>query len=145
NNSSMPRQASARCRVPRQRRGAIGANLRSRRFQPSRSVIFCTDAEIAARRHTLRRRAEIGRRIEKALAGDDPERAVERAEHAVELPASAQDMAGCRDDAVGALPTSEPWIFFDPVDGKFAGTTENGKHRAIPEEIDGVITPFAGG
>ena len=42
-------------------------------------------AGVAARQRTIRRSAEIGRRLEKALAGDDPERAVERAEHAVEL------------------------------------------------------------
>src|SRR5271157_2916679 len=53
-------------------------------------------------------------------------------------------MTRCRDDAVGALSTSKPRVFFDPVDGKFAGATENGKHRAISKEIDGVVTPFAG-
>ncbi len=77
--------------------------------------------------------------------GDDAERAVERAEHAVELLAAAQDMAGGRNHAIGALPAAEFWIFLDAVDRHFRGAAENRKHRAVLEEIDGVIAPLAGG
>ena len=78
-------------------------------------------------------------------AGDDAKRAIERTQHPVELVAAAQDVTRCRNDAVGALPAAEPRILLDPVNGEFAGPAENRKHRAVFEEIDGVIAPFARG
>src|ERR1700684_3700724 len=73
------------------------------------------------------------------------ERTIERAEHAVEFVAAPQDMAGGRNDAIGALPAAETGVFLDAVDRHFRSAAENRKHRAIFEEIDGVITPLAGG
>src|SRR5262245_28490356 len=58
--------------------------------------------------------------------------------------AAAQDVPGCRDDAVGALPARQAGILFDPVNRKFGGAAEDRKDGAIFEEIDGVIAPFTG-
>jgi hypothetical protein len=53
-------------------------------------------------------------------------------------------VTGCRNHAIGTLPPSEARVLLDPVDGEFTSKAENGKHRAILEEIEGVITPLAG-
>ena len=59
--------------------------------------------------------------------------------------AAAHDQAGRRDHAIGALPAREARALFDAVDRDSAGPAKNGKHRAVFEEIDGVIAPLAGG
>src|SRR4051794_7409682 len=69
--------------------------------------------------------------------------AVDHEQHPLEFMAAAQDQAGRRDHAVHALLAGEPRIFLDPVDRDFGGATENGEHRAFPQEIDGVVAPFA--
>ena len=58
--------------------------------------------------------------------------------------AAAQDMTGCRNDAVGALPALQARIFLDPVNGEFGGAAENGKHGAVFQKIDRVVPPFTG-
>ncbi len=58
--------------------------------------------------------------------------------------AAAHDQAGRRDDAVGALPPREPGIFFNAVDRKFRSAAEDRENRAVPQEVDGIVTPFAG-
>src|SRR5262245_60011598 len=58
---------------------------------------------------------------------------------------AAYDATGRRDDAVGALPTRQLRAFLDAVDRDLAGAAEHGKHRAVLEEIDGVVAPFTGG
>src|SRR5580698_5644440 len=83
-------------------------------------------------------------KTEARLASHHAERAVERAEHPVELGTAANDMAGGGNHAVGALAATQFWIFLDTVDRHFRGAAENRKHRTILEEIDGVIPPFAG-
>ena len=45
------------------------------------------------------------------LARHHPERAIERAQHAVERVAPAQDVAGGGDVAIGALAPAEPRVF----------------------------------
>jgi hypothetical protein len=69
---------------------------------------------------------------------------VERAQHALELAAAAQDQAGRGNHAVGALTALEPRIFLDAVDRDLAGMTKHRKHRAVVEEINCVIAPLAG-
>jgi hypothetical protein len=75
---------------------------------------------------------------------NDPQRAVEGAEHTLELLAAAHDVTRCGDHAVSTLSAPKPWVLLDPINREFAGAAENRKYRAIFEEIDGVITPFAG-
>ena len=70
---------------------------------------------------------------------------VDRAQHAVELVAAAHDQAGRRDHAIGALAARQLGIFFDAVDRDFRGAAEHREHRAVFQEVDGVIAPFAGG
>src|SRR5581483_7524273 len=81
----------------------------------------------------------------KTSARHQPQRTVERAEHAVQFVAAAQDVSGRRDHAVGALPALQPRILLDAIERHFGGVAENRKHRAVFEEIDGVIAPLAGG
>src|SRR5215469_1703525 len=57
--------------------------------------------------------------------------------------AALKNQSGGRDHAVGALPARQPWTFFDAINRDVAGAPKNGKHRAISEEIDRVIAPFA--
>src|SRR5207244_1067542 len=68
-----------------------------------------------------------------------------RAQHAVEFMAAAYDQTGRGDHAIGALTARQARTLFDAVDRDFAGTAKNGKHRAVSEEIDGIIAPLAGG
>src|SRR6202790_5482971 len=90
-------------------------------------------------------RARRYRAAVKPLARHHAQRAVERAEHAVEFLTAAHDVPGGRNHAEGPLAAAELWILLDAVDRHFRGAAENRKHRAVFEEIDGVITPFAGG
>src|SRR6516162_5322832 len=76
------------------------------------------------------------------LTRDQTHRAVEGAQHPFKLMAAAQDVTGCRNDAVRALPARQAWIFFDPVNREFGGATEYRKHGAIFQKIDRVIPPF---
>ena len=97
-----------------------------------------------------RRRAEavvraVARRRPVNLIATSAQRLVDRAQHAVELVAAAHDQAGRRDHAVGALAARQLRILFDAVERDFAGAAEHRKHRAVSEEIDGVVAPFAGG
>src|SRR5262245_13821122 len=78
-------------------------------------------------------------------AGHHAQRFVDRAQHAVELVSAAHDETGRRDDAVGALPTRQFRALLDAVDRNLAGASKHGKHRAVLEEIDGVVAPFTGG
>jgi L-amino acid N-acyltransferase YncA len=50
---------------------------------------------------------------------------VERAEHPVELVAAADDMAGGRNHAVGALAAAEFLVLLDPVDRHFRGAAKH--------------------
>src|SRR5437764_945412 len=78
------------------------------------------------------------------LSRHQPQRLVDRAQHAVELVSPLDDEARRRDHAVDALLAREFWIFFDSVERDFGGTAEDRKNRAVSQEIDRVITPFAG-
>src|SRR5208337_1313641 len=55
------------------------------------------------------------------------------------------DETGCRHDAVGSLAARELRAFLDTVDRNLAGAAKDGEHRAIPEEVDCIVPPFAGG
>src|ERR1700736_5967950 len=57
--------------------------------------------------------------------------------------AAAQDQPARRDHAVDALLAREPRIFFDAVDRHFGSAAEHREHRAIPQEIDGIVAPLA--
>src|SRR5258706_15463321 len=59
--------------------------------------------------------------------------------------ATAQDQAGGRNHAIGALLACQPRIFLDAVDRNFGSAPEHRKDRAVFQEIDGVIAPFAVG
>ena len=85
------------------------------------------------------------RRRKLASTRHHAERTIERAEHAVELMAAAHDMASGRNHAIGALAAAEFRVLLDPVNRHLRGPAEHRKHGAIFEEIDCVITPFAGG
>ena len=82
---------------------------------------------------------------QRGLDGDEARRLVERAQHALELVAAADDQAGRRHHAVGALAARELGIFFNAVDRHFRGSPEHREHGAILEEVDRVIAPLAGG
>src|SRR5262249_51879563 len=75
----------------------------------------------------------------------DAERPIDRPQHGVKLVAAAHDQTGRGDDAVGALPARELWTFLDTVNWNFRSAAEHGKYRAVLQEIDRVIAPFAGG
>src|SRR5205823_2050744 len=78
------------------------------------------------------------------LPHDHPQRAVERAEHSVELLIAPENVSGRRNDAVGALAARQPRIFLDAVDRDFTGAAEYRENRAVFEKVDGVIAPLAG-
>src|SRR5262245_56821944 len=59
--------------------------------------------------------------------------------------ASAYDQAGRRDHAIGALPARELRAFLNAVDRNLGGAAEHGKHRAVLQKINGIVTTFAGG
>src|SRR4051794_26125696 len=59
--------------------------------------------------------------------------------------AAAQDQAGGGDHAVGALLARQPRILLDAVDRHFGSAAEDREHRAVFQEIDRVVTPFAVG
>ena len=97
-----------------------------------------TRADAARARATARR----PRRLRSATSR---QRLVEHAQHAVEFVAAAQDQAGRRDHAVGALLARQLRIFLDAVDRHFGGAAEHRKHRAVFQKVDRVIAPLAGG
>src|SRR5207344_2517173 len=74
---------------------------------------------------------------------DHAQRGVDRVQHAVELVAAPHDETGGRYHAVGALPARELGTFLDAIERNLRSAAEHGKHRAILEEVDGVIPPFA--
>src|SRR5262245_10980868 len=59
--------------------------------------------------------------------------------------APTYDHAGRRTHAIGALPARELRAFLDAIDRNFGGAAEHGKHRAVLQKINGIVTPFAGG
>src|SRR5499427_2001722 len=59
--------------------------------------------------------------------------------------AAPYDQTCRRDHAIGALSARELRTFLDAVDRNFGGAAEHGEDRAVLEEVDGVVTPFAGG
>src|SRR3954452_16190534 len=71
--------------------------------------------------------------------------AVDHQQHAVEFMAAAQDQPGGGDHAVGALLARQPRILLDAVDRHFGSAAENRKYRAVFQEVDGVVAPFAVG
>ena len=71
--------------------------------------------------------------------------AVDHQQHTFKLMAAAQDQARGRDHAVHALLAREPGIFFDAVDRHFRSAAEHREHRAVFQEVDGVVAPFAVG
>src|SRR6266478_7559727 len=68
--------------------------------------------------------------------------AIDHQQHAIELVAAAQDQPACRDHAVNALLAGEPRIFFDTIDRYFQSAAEHREHRAVPQEINGVVAPL---
>src|SRR6202022_2903459 len=56
--------------------------------------------------------------------------------------AAAQDQPARRDHAVDALLARQPRIFFDAVDRHFGSAAEYREHRAIFEEVDGIVAPL---
>src|SRR3954469_7495048 len=83
--------------------------------------------------------------IKAGSAGDQAHRFVDRPQHAIEFVAAAHDQASGRDDAVGALPPRQLRVLLDPVERDFRSAAEHRKHRAVAQEINGVIAPLAGG
>src|SRR2546426_6752650 len=71
--------------------------------------------------------------------------AIDHQQDTLEFVAAAQDQAGRRDHAVHALLARQPRILFDPVDRHFGSAAEDRKHRAVFQEVDGVVAPFAVG
>src|SRR5882757_8490841 len=69
--------------------------------------------------------------------------AVDHQQHPIQFLAAAQDQPARRDHAVDALLAREPRVFFDAVDRHFGSAAEHREHRAVPQEIDGIIAPFA--
>ena len=84
------------------------------------------------------------RRGRKKLTADHRQRLVDDAQDAIQFVTAAQDVAGGGDHAVGALALLELRIFFDAIQRHFRGAAEHRKHRAVFQEVDGVIAPFAG-
>src|SRR5260370_19294659 len=66
------------------------------------------------------------------------------AKRAVELLAATKDQAGRRDHAIGPLPARKPRTLLDAVERHLAGAAEDRKDRAVLQEINGVVAPFAG-
>src|SRR5579864_3709572 len=56
---------------------------------------------------------------------------------------TANDQAGCGDHAIYPLPTRQPGILLDAVDGHFRGTAEHREHGTVLEEVDCVVAPLA--
>lgn len=79
------------------------------------------------------------------LLRHEVDRPVDRPKHPVEFVTAPEDEPGCGDDAVGALPLTEPWIFFDAVYGNFGRPSEYRKYGAISQKVDGVVPPLAFG
>src|SRR5882724_4070322 len=92
-----------------------------------------------------RRIYDMRSRIGEWLQLNQRQLAVDHQQHAVEFMAAAQDQAGRRDHAVHALLAREPRVFLDAIERDFGGAAEYRKHRAVLQEIDGVISPFAVG
>src|SRR5437899_7961095 len=59
--------------------------------------------------------------------------------------AAAHDEAGCRHHAVNAVSARQLGTLLDAVDRDFAGAAKHGENRAVTQEVDGIIAPFAGG
>src|SRR4051794_4594614 len=85
-----------------------------------------------------------------AMPGHDKEsvhyaqRLVDRAQHRIELVATAHDQPGGRDHAEGALAARQLRVLLDTVKRGFRGAAEYRKYRTVFQKIDGVIAPFAG-
>jgi hypothetical protein len=73
------------------------------------------------------------------------DRVVDRPQHPVEFMPAPKDQSSRRHDAVSTLPLRQPGIFFDAIDGDFGSPAEDRKHRAVLQEVDSVIPPFAFG
>src|SRR5262245_53519541 len=58
--------------------------------------------------------------------------------------AALHDQAGCRDHAVDALLARQPRILLDTVDRHLGRAPEDREHRAIFQEVDRIVAPFAG-
>src|ERR1700719_3033532 len=71
--------------------------------------------------------------------------AVDRQQYAIEVMAPAQDQSARRDDTVNPLLARQPRILFDAVEWNFRGAAEDREHRAVAQEIDGIVTPLAVG
>src|SRR3954465_10736194 len=71
--------------------------------------------------------------------------AIDHQQHAFEFVAAAQDQPGRGDHAVHALLAREPRILLDAIDRDFGGAAEYREHRTLPEEVDGIVAPFAVG
>src|SRR3954471_21641054 len=84
------------------------------------------------------------RRVRRALSRDHAQRCFDSVQHAIELVAAPHDQAGGGDHAVGALSARKLRIFLDAIDRDFRGAAEHGEHRAVLEEVDGVIPPLTG-
>jgi len=81
----------------------------------------------------------------KTLIRHHAKRAVDGAQHAFQLGSAPHDQAGRGNHAIGALPARQAGIFFDTVDRLLRGAAEHREDGAVPEKIDRVVAPFAGG
>src|SRR5690606_30898284 len=58
---------------------------------------------------------------------------------------AVHDEPGGRNDAEGALAARQPGSFLNAVERHFRAAAKDGEHGAIPEKLDGVVAPLAGG
>src|SRR5437016_710238 len=58
--------------------------------------------------------------------------------------AAAHDQASRRNHAIGALAARQSRAFLDAIDWDFRGSAEHREHGPVSQEVDGVVTPFAG-
>ncbi len=73
------------------------------------------------------------------------QRLVEHAQHLGEVVAALEDEPGGRDHGIHALLAAQLRPLLDAKQRHLAGAPEDGEHRRVLQEIDGVIAPFAGG
>ena len=126
--------------------GCTGGGLRA---APARSRTSATSTAAGSTGCSCSARsARGGRRPRRATprSGDDqPEPAVEDAQHVAEVVAALQDQAGRGDDRIGALPARKSRLLDDAVERHFGGAAEDREDRLLAELVDGVVAPLAVG
>src|SRR5215472_13170859 len=78
-----------------------------------------------------------------ALARHEPERTIDRPQHPVKLMPTPHDQPCRGNHAVDPLPQGERRIFLNAVYRHLRGPAKYRKHRPVPQEVDGVVSPLA--